>query len=125
MTPGTFDFNIVRGTTAPLIVALSDNVADVLTPVAYTSIVLSISKKATVGDEASLILRKISTAADGLAAVVDGDALRVTWTPSPAESRSLLVGAKNYYELEVRNGSIQVVYLLGTITGIGGINSDV
>lgn len=48
-----------------------------------------------------------------------------TWTPTPADTRKFKPDAKTTYELEVRNGStFEMVYLTGTISGIGGLNED-
>jgi hypothetical protein len=54
----------------------------------------------------------------------------VQFYPTAAQTRSMIetpndgtVG-KNKYEVELRNGTDEQIYLLGTIAAIGGINDD-
>ena len=49
----------------------------------------------------------------------------IEWIPTAAETRLIPKGAKARYELEVWMSGYEIVYLLGTITGIGGLNDDI
>lgn len=118
MTPATHNFTIVRGTTQPFKVRIT--IEDVLNPpdripIPMTAAILSIQT-------GSVVLTKSTADVDSGIEVVDDV---IIWTPTPAESRSLATGEnKNKYELEIRDGSTQMVYLTGNITAIGGINTD-
>lgn len=115
MIPATYDFTMVRGTTSPFVFRLQSG--DPPEPIPLTDIHISIYNRST-----QLVRKKLSDA-DGLA-LTDALSGEYTWTPTPAETRALKEGAKNSYEVEVWNGSSQLVYLIGTITGLGGLNDD-
>lgn len=117
---GTYDFEWVRGTTEPLVVSLKIN--DV--PIAADDVRLSVYKgknlafRLTLADDAGTGPGKVSV-----------DTGVYTFQPTEAQTRSLNETArgdagKNSYELAVRNGADERVYLLGTIAGIGGLNDD-
>lgn len=116
MIPGTYDFGLVRGSTSPFVVRLK--VGSPLVSMVFTDVQLSIYKGSTL-----LIRKKVSDALAGFSVTNSGEA-EITWTPTPVESRLIPTGAKAKYELEVRNGASQEVVLVGTITGIGGLNAD-
>lgn len=116
MKPGTYDFVLFRGTTTPLVVQLLEvDENDVETPVPFDDVRLSVY------DGDTLLFRK--SLGDGIE-VTDSGQSEVTWTPTVAESRSIPLGPVAKYELEVRDGSSQRVFLTGTITGSGGLNDD-
>lgn len=121
MTPGTHDFSIVRGTTQPLVfrLKLSDG-ADppVLTNMPFDDVIITIQPK-----NGTKIVAKISEA-DPAFEVSDVGENEITFTPTPAQSRAYPLGDKTTYEVEVRDGASQLVYLIGTITATGGINID-
>lgn len=118
MTPGEFDFTIVRGTTQPFAVRIS--IDDV--PIPNDAVIISIKTGATITHKSSADVDSGFTY-DGMSGIA-------TWIPTPAESRALKVTPDgeevppNSYEIELRNGSTQMVYLTGKITAIGGINND-
>lgn len=123
MTPGRYDFQIVRGTTSPFIFRLkNDDGAGNLTPMVFEDVRLSIAIP-----DAPIV----RTLVDGGLEETDPAEGEITWTPTPAESRSLPEGVPVRYEVEVWNsdsnesdGSDQQVYLTGFITGVGGQNDD-
>lgn len=125
MTPGTYDFSIVLGTTTPFRVRFKNSDGaepPVLTNIDFDSAHLSIyNGTKPVADK--LILR-LETGVDAEFVISDALEAEVTWTPTPEQSRLIPVGEKAHYELEIRNGASQEVYLMGTITGIGGLNDD-
>lgn len=117
MTPGEYSFMMVRGTTSPFVFRLKqDDGSGTMVPMPFDDVRLSIEIGATV-------LRK-STLEGGLT-VTDAAQAEITWTPTAEETRSLPSGGVACkYEVEVRKGAAQDVYLMGTITGIGGTNDD-
>lgn len=117
MTPDIYDFTWVRGTNVPLIVRFKqgDN------PVPFDDARLRVYNGSNF-----LFMLSIT---EGGAEVTDPAAGEVTFTPDVEDTRSLAqskVGAvgKNQYEIELRNGPSEVVYVMGTIAGIGGLNDD-
>lgn len=130
MTPGTYDFTIVRGTTSPFVVQLQapedvDYDPPTFIPIPFDDVQLSIQP----GGGGTKIVKKLSDD-DPRFYISNEYEGEITWLPTPAESRSLAVSkpgapGKNSYELEIRNGSEQEVYLFGVIAAIGGINEDV
>lgn len=119
MTPATYDFTIVRGTQGPtqgLVFRLKANDDGDLVNIPFEDVRLSIYKRKT------LLLR--ATLENGLLVVSDVDEAEITWTPTTDDTRLIPIGAKAQYELEVWNGDTEIVYMLGTITGLGGINDD-
>jgi hypothetical protein len=54
---------------------------------------------------------------------------RIEWVMLADDTRALIQTArgeagKNRYEIELRNGADERVYILGNVAGIGGINDD-
>jgi hypothetical protein len=117
--PGTYDFTIYRGTTDPLSFRISNT--DGIIP--FTDIQLTISNIKATESADPLVRKKLSDDDPGF--ISDDYSGTITWIPTPAESRLIPVGAKAKYEVELRNGTSQLIYLIGTITGAGGINADV
>ena len=128
MIPATHDFSVVRGTSGPtqgLKVRLKANTGTeevpVLVNVSFEDVRLSIYQRST------LLFR--GSVSSGHLIVTDVAEAEITWIPTPDETRLIPFtkdGAtpKARYELEVWNAGTQLVYLLGKITGIGGINDD-
>lgn len=122
MTPGEYNFSIVRGTTQPLVFRLkvSDGATPpVLTNMPFDDVIITIQPK-----NGTKIVAKISEASAAFA-VTDALENEITFTPTPAQSRTYPLGEKTTYEVEVRDGTSQMVYLTGTITATGGLNIDV
>ena len=121
MIPGLFDFQWVRGTTSPFIVAiLQDDV-----PLPYDDVRLSVYNGNTLAFRLSLE----SNEGTGPGTVEISAPGTFKFTPTPEQTRSLkfvkldAVG-KSRYEVELRNGLLEDVWLMGVIAGIGGINDD-
>lgn len=117
----TFDFEWVRGTTRPLVMSFTQN--DVAIPVED----LRISVYKNKGKD--LAFRCALSDTEPQVTLTDIDAGQYTFVPTAAQTRSLTeskVGeaAKNRYEVEIRNGTDEEVYLLGSITASGGLNDD-
>lgn len=110
--PATRHFTVMRGSTTPFITVRLKNPDG-------TALALN-DLRLTIGTDTPLV----KTLSGG--GLVLDDALQgeYSWTPTPAETRSLPVGVKVAYELEVRIGTTQEVYMLGTILGAGGLNDD-
>ena len=118
MKPAIYDFEMVRGATDPFTVQLLFTEEDgTETPIPFDDVRLTITDL-----DGVLILRK--TFVDGDFVLSDTSLSEVQWSPTADESRLLSVGPNQKYELEIRDGSSQSVYMLGTITGIGGLNDD-
>jgi hypothetical protein len=120
---GTYDFMWVRGTTAPFVVQMVINSV----PIALDDIRLTVFKSG-----GKTLAFRISLAANNVAGpggVQETAPGIFTFTPTAAQTRSLTETArgapgKNTYEVEVRNGTSENVYLLGVISAVGGINDD-
>lgn len=122
---GVYDFRWVRGTTTPLIVAFKIN--DVAIP--YDDVRLSVFKgntlafRITLADNGSVS----GTQPPGTVKVISPGTFK--FMPHAEQTRSLIKTAdgalgKNSYEIEIRNGTDEDVYLIGTIAAIGGLNDD-
>lgn len=132
--PGTKDLEIYRGSTDRFAFRIIDTAG---TPLPFDDIRLTISSKTSNDPTTGLILRKSVLGVEDFGPEVideytddpnpldyDEYSGTVIWTPTPAESRALPKGAKSKYEVELRNGTSQIIYIIGTITGTGGINDD-
>jgi hypothetical protein len=125
MTPATYDFSVVRGSSGSgqglkvRLRARDDNGDLVAMP--FDDVRISIYDQPA-GKDGDLLIR--ASIEEGQIIVTDEYSGEVTWEPKAAETRALVVGAKNFYELEVRIGTDEIVYMMGTITGIGGLNDD-
>ena len=118
MTPDIYDWDWVRGTTEPIIMRfkLPDG-----NPIPFDDVRLRVYNGSTF-----LFMLSIS---EGGATVTDALTGEVTFQPTAAQTRQLVpsqIGSpgKNKYEIELRNGASELVYVLGTISGIGGLNDD-
>jgi hypothetical protein len=130
MIPGTHDFTVVRGTTSPFIVQLQapedlNYDPPVFIPIPFTDVHLTIAP----GGGGTIYRKKLSDN-DVRFFVSNEYEGEITWLPTPDETRQLAeskngAAGKNHYELEIWNGTEQEVFLIGTITAIGGINDDV
>lgn len=121
MIPATYNFSVVRGTSGPtqgLVFRLKATEEDgSLVNIPYEDVRLSIYKRTT------LLLR--ATLSGGEIVENDIAEAELAWVPTTDDTRVIPVGLnKCQYELEVWNAGTQVVYLIGGITGIGGINDD-
>ena len=121
LTPGILDFNWVRGTTSPLVVGLHQDSV----PLPYDDIRLSVYNGSTLVFRITLE----SNEGEGPGTVQITSPGWFKFTPTPEQTRALKqvkidAGGKNNYEVELRNGTSELVYLMGTIAGIGGINDD-
>ena len=120
MKPATYDFSVVRGSAGPgnglklrlKVTDDSDNEANL----AFEDVRLSIYNRSTYTLRASL--------ANGKIVVTDPLEAEVEWIPTTEDTRKLLKGDRNQYELEIRNGTYETINMIGTITGVGGINDD-
>lgn len=121
MTPATYDFDVVRGTAGPtqgitFRLRAKDEGGEYVN-IPYEDVRLSIYKRNTL-----LLRRAIS---DGGLVLVDPVTNEMSWRPTAEETRLIPKGPNASYELEVWNGEAEIVYMLGTINGIGGINDDI
>lgn len=113
-SPAVYNFVWVRGSTSPLILQFQkDGVG-----MDFDRVELTIFKN----DGKLLAFREDFE-------IVDADTGEVKFTPTPAQTRLLTESqpgekGRNRYEVELRKGSDQFVYLLGTIAAIGGLNDD-
>lgn len=116
----TFDFEWVRGTTHPFVMRFT-LAGD---PLPADDVRISVWKKS--GKELAFRV----ALSDGANLVqTDIDAGEYTFTPTAAQTRSLTESKegeepKNRYEVEIRDGDSEEVYLLGKITATGGLNDD-
>jgi hypothetical protein len=122
---GTYDFTWVRGTTSPL--TMSFKINDVAIP--YDDVRLSVYAGAVLAFKLTLVDNPGS--GPGKVSEVGGSGSGViTFQPTAAQTRGLLLtkvpgsGGKNTYEVEIRDGSNEDVFIMGTIEAIGGLNDD-
>lgn len=118
VSPKVFNFEWVRGTTSPFQVKIQANGE----PLPFDDARLSVYA----GTNLAFRLSTLDTPSQAL---VDSDTKQISFVPLASQTRSLIrtnLGAdgKNSYEIELRNGTSEEVYLLGTISGIGGLNDD-
>jgi hypothetical protein len=122
---GVYDFRWVRGTTAPLIVSFKIN--DV--PIPYDDVRLSVWKGGVLAFRITLADNEDTAGAQNPGTVKVVSPGTFQFMPMAAQTRSLIKTAdgavgKNSYEIEIRNGEDEEVYLMGTIAAIGGLNDD-
>lgn len=124
MSPATYDFAWVRGSTTPL--RLTFMVNSVAIP--YDDIRLSVFAGTKLAFRLSLADNASQSGLPG--SVKENVAGDISFIPTATMTRALRQSAndgspgKNTYEVEVRNGQDEEVYVMGTITGIGGLNDD-
>lgn len=123
MTPGTHNFSVVRGTSGPtqgLIFQLLAKDGDAEVPIPYEDIRLSVYDK-----RGTTLLFRASLSNGGIV-VLDELNNHFAWVPTTSQTRTIPKGEnKASYELEVWNGEYEIVYMMGYITGIGGVNDDI
>lgn len=119
-----FDFEWVRGTTKPdLSFVFTKN--DV--PVSFDDAIISVYNK---GGKSLAWRVSIQGHTDAPAQIIhDPDLGKITLTPSALQTRALTPTkadgvAQNKYEVELRNGTTEQVYVMGSIFATGGLNSD-
>jgi len=121
MIPAKYDLTIVRGTSGPtqgLIVRLkSKDAQGNLTNIPFDDVRLSIYQRTT-----KLLRPSLS---EGGLTVSNATEAEITWAPSADDTRLIPEGKKSRYELEVRNAGLEVVYMIGDITGMCDINDDI
>jgi hypothetical protein len=121
MIPAKYDFTVVRGTSGPtqgltFRLKATDALGN-LVNISYEDVRLSIYKRK------DLILR--ASLNNGQIVVNDIAEAELAWVPTYDDTRLIPEGLnKSHYELEVWNAGTQVVYMMGNITGLGGINDD-
>jgi hypothetical protein len=121
---GVYDFLWVRGTTAPLIVSFK--IDDV--PLPFDDVRLSVYKNK--GKTLAFRMSLANDAGTGPGKVSIDSPGVIRFTPTAAQTRGLDetpndgTEGKNRYEVELRNGPDEEVYLLGKIAAVGGINDD-
>lgn len=119
LEPAVCDFSIVRGTTEP-VTFYFHNQDDGETPIPFDDVEFVISRNNATGPT----IFRLTLLGGGLQRVeIDGrDWIR--WTPTEAQSRLIPVGRLSHYEVQLTTGATRRVYLIGRITGIGGLNDD-
>lgn len=123
------DFEWVRGTTPRIGFVFRKRTGGtpdepVWSPVDFDDVIFTLYKGAKGG---TLVSRY--SLEDGDIIVTDEEIGQVEWTLRAHDTRALTespIGGdpKNRYEVELRKGTNERVYVLGFITAIGGINSD-
>lgn len=114
-TPSVYDFTWVRGTNVP--VRFTFTINGVAVPYDDVRMTVSAGKN---------FLFRMSIADGGGETTASG---QVTFTPTPEQTRLLKESklgetGKNNYEVELRDGASEKVYIMGTIIGLGGRNDD-
>lgn len=117
--PSVYDFTWVRGTNNSFRFQILQNTDTV----AYDDVRVSVFKDngATLAFRASILDATIT---------YDVPTQMFILVPTAAQTRALTETrvdgdpGKNKYEVEVRDGGDERVYLMGTITAIGGLNDD-
>jgi hypothetical protein len=119
-----FDFEWVRGTTGPaLVFTFTKNTV----PISFDDAVLSVWNK---GGKSLAWRASILGNDDAVAQIAHDPVLgQITFSPTAAQTRALTQtksdgAAQNRYEIELRNGTSELVYVMGSILGTGGLNSD-
>lgn len=123
MTPATHNFTVVRGTSAyarefsPFVFRFARG-GD---PIPFEDVRLSVYAKKSDELKGRFLFR--TSILEGGLVVTDEYSQEISWFATAEETRLLVVGL-NYYEVELRDGANEVVLLVGTITGEGGLNDD-
>lgn len=126
MNYGICDFTWIRGTTTPLIMTYTQNSV----PLPFDDARLSVY------DKTGLLIFRLSLGDNpgtGPGTVTkDIVTGQLTFQPTAEQTRALIASkvgtvaskGKNKYEVELRNGLDEDVFLMGTICAIGGLNDD-
>lgn len=120
-----YDFKWIRGTTAPLIVSFKVDG----TPIPYDDVRLSVYTGSTLAFRITLADNEDTVGAQDPGTVKVTSPGTFSFMPTAEQTRSLTktnldAPGKNSYEVEIRNGADEEVYLMGTIAAIGGLNDD-
>lgn len=123
MRPAIVNMYFVRGSTDPKIWRFSLSGTSPATPLPFDDARLTVAKGNTV------LFRATMADADHQIVLTDYATGEITFTPTAEQTRLVpktKTGAtpKATYELELRTGAIERVYLMGTVEGIGGLNDD-
>lgn len=123
MTPATYNFDVVRGTAGEgmgLVFRLK--AGDGTTNIPYQDVRMSVYQKST------LLFRLALDNGDESFYESNAGEAEITWKPTAEQTRAIPNSDKGKvanYEIEVWNGpGTEAVYVLGQISGIGGINDD-
>lgn len=121
MRPAIVDMYFVRGSTDPKIWRFTLSGTSPAQPLPFDDARLTVAKGNTV------LFR--ATMEDGEIVLTDYTVGEITFYPTAEQTRLVpktKTGAtpKASYELELRAGSIERVYLMGLVEGIGGLNDD-
>lgn len=121
---GTYNFVWVRGSTAPLMLSFKiDNVA-----IPFDDARLSVYKNKGKTLAFRLTLAANAGSSPGHVQIVSPGVVK--FIPTAAQTRMLDqtpndgTEGKNRYEVELRNGLDEQIYIMGTIAAVGGINDD-
>jgi hypothetical protein len=126
MNYGLYDFAWIRGTTTPLLVGFNLNGS----PMPFDDARLSVYDRA--GE--TLLFRLSLSNNPGFGpgtASIDGAGV-ITFHPTAQQTRDLIASrigtppgnGRNRYEIEIRQGAEESVFIMGNIAAIGGINDD-
>lgn len=118
-SPKTKDLTWVRGTTPSLVVTFERNDE----PITFDDARISVYS-----DKGRTFAWR-ATAEDG-DITIDAGLGQITFRPTADQTRMLTQTkdngvALNRYEIELRDGEIEEVYLIGAISAIGGLNDDI
>jgi hypothetical protein len=91
-------------------------------PIPFDDVRLSVFAKADTPEKGTELFR-VSLSDGGLVETEEYTG-EISWFSTSIDTRKLLVGDKNYFEIEVREEANEQVYVRGVITGIGGLNDD-
>ena len=109
------DIIIRRGNNAPAVAWKFEAEDGSLLPVAGRKFVLTVKWSGG-------LLRKDTSTADGFS--LDAATSTAIWSPSLSESRMIPLGRVSRYEIELREGDLQLSIVAGSVTGVGGLNDD-
>lgn len=116
-TPASRDIAIVRGTTEPFTFRFVNEDGD---PITWDDVELVISKT----DHNGIDILRLTLSGGGLTTIIDDGKQYIQWKPTEAQSRLIPIGRLSFYEAQIKVGAERRVYLIGRVTGIGGLNDD-
>jgi len=124
MTPAQYDFSVVRGSAGPtqgLVFRLKAQSGDTLVNIPYDDVVLSIYKGSPEKPGANILRASLTNTK-----LIESNPseAEITWVPDAEDTRLVPLGEKSAYEIEVWNGTSEIVYMYGVVTGLLGGNSD-
>lgn len=115
--PGSRDISIVRGTTEPFTFRFVDDDDD---PLPWNDVELVISRS----DFNGVDILRLTLSGGGLVVITDTGKQYIQWKPTEIQSRLIPIGRLSFYEVQLTIGAEKRVYLVGRVTGIGGLNDD-